>query len=78
MAKVDRVGPMLTGSDTSPLSLKHEWGHLRYHHRSSMGDTKISDGSSENCLDRVILLCLKSGFNVVRYLASEDIRQRNE
>ena len=61
MTKVDRVGPMLKGIDTPPRSLRHERGHLRYHHRSSMGETKVSDGLSENCLDGVISLCLKSG-----------------
>ena len=54
MTKVDRVGPMFKRIDTPPRSLRHERGHLRHPHRSSMGDTKVSDGLSENCLDGVI------------------------
>ena len=76
MTKVDRVGPMVKRIDAPPRSLRHERGHLRYQHRSSMGDTKISDGSSEIYLDGVITLCLKSGNeNGVRHLASDNKRQ---
>ena len=58
MTEIDRVGPMFKRIETPPRSLRHERGHLRYHHRSSMGDTKVSDGLSENCLDGVISVCL--------------------
>ena len=76
MTKVDRVGPMFKRIDTPPRSLRHERGHLRYHHRSSMGDTKVSDGLSENCLDGIIALCLQSGHESgVRHLASDNKRQ---
>ena len=76
MTKVDRVGPMFKRVDTPSRSLRHERGHLRYHHRSSMGDTKVSDGLSENCLDGIIALCLQSGHESgVRHLASDNKRQ---
>ena len=76
MTKVDRVGPMFKRIDTPPRLLRHERGHLRHPHRSSMGDTKVSDGLSENCLDGVITLCLKSGCkDGVRHLASDSKRQ---
>ena len=58
MTKVDRVGPMFKRIETPPRSLRHERGHLRYHHRLNMCDTKISDGFSEIYLDGVILVCL--------------------
>ena len=58
MTKVDRVRPMVKRIDTPPRSLRHERGHLRYHHRSSMDDTKISDGFSEIYLDGVMSVCL--------------------
>ena len=57
MTEIDRVGPMFKRIETPPRSLRHERGHLRYHHRSSAGDTKVSDGVSEIYLDVVILLC---------------------
>ena len=54
------MGPMHSRSDTPPHSFRHEWEHLRYHHRSSTGGTKISDGVYEIYLDCVTSLCLAS------------------
>ena len=58
VTKVNRVGPMLNGLDASTRLLRHEWEHLRCHHCSSMGDTKVFDGGSKIYLDGVISLDL--------------------
>jgi len=76
VTKFDRVGSMFKRIDAPPHSLRHERDHRRYQHRSSMGDTKLSDGLSENCLDGVIKLCLKSGCKYgVCHLSSDNKRQ---